>query len=149
MAELTPDEICEKLRLWSEAADISSPRAGGGGLAIYKSDLLARLMYGGEKGPSQTPCPVHEGHWQGINLGWPGQIWSNGKPVEVSPMLQEYYDAGCRCFQHRGSSATTGWQPDVNCCLECEHEWVSARNEFVLSGEVCLKCSAIRAEPDK
>jgi hypothetical protein len=28
----------------------------------------------------------------------------------------------------------------------CEHEWVSARNEVVTSGEICKKCYAIRAE---
>ncbi len=27
----------------------------------------------------------------------------------------------------------------------CQHEWVDARNKYVLSGEVCLKCYAIRA----
>lgn len=29
--------------------------------------------------------------------------------------------------------------------LECQHEWVDARNEFVQSGELCLKCHAVRA----
>jgi hypothetical protein len=28
---------------------------------------------------------------------------------------------------------------------KCEHNWVDARNKFVESGEVCLKCCAIRA----
>ena len=28
----------------------------------------------------------------------------------------------------------------------CEHEWVSARNEAVLEGEMCPRCGAIRAE---
>lgn len=27
---------------------------------------------------------------------------------------------------------------------ECAHEWVDARNEYVLSGEWCPKCNAIR-----
>lgn len=27
----------------------------------------------------------------------------------------------------------------------CEHEWVSAVNEVIKSGEFCLKCHAIRA----
>jgi len=30
--------------------------------------------------------------------------------------------------------------------VSCEHEWVSARNEAVTSGEICKKCFAIRAE---
>ncbi len=29
----------------------------------------------------------------------------------------------------------------------CEHEWVDARNEAVESGEMCVKCHAIRATP--
>lgn len=30
---------------------------------------------------------------------------------------------------------------------ECDHEWVSARNKYVTSGEICAKlCGAIRAE---
>ena len=28
---------------------------------------------------------------------------------------------------------------------ECDHEWVDATNEVVESGEVCLKCHAVRA----
>jgi hypothetical protein len=29
--------------------------------------------------------------------------------------------------------------------LECAHNWVDARNKVISSGEVCLKCGAIRA----
>jgi len=29
----------------------------------------------------------------------------------------------------------------------CAHEWADARNAVVLSGEVCLKCGAVRAAP--
>jgi len=32
---------------------------------------------------------------------------------------------------------------------ECDHEWVDARNEVVSSGEVCLKCHAVRAAPEE
>lgn len=87
-------------------------------LAISKSCLLSRLIYGGEH-PSKTPCPVHKGTWVGIHFGWPGDNWVDGKgnktPVEVSPMLQKWYDEGCRCFQHKGCNCTTGWQPDAAC----------------------------------
>jgi hypothetical protein len=31
----------------------------------------------------------------------------------------------------------------------CEHEWVDARNRYVQSGELCLKCNAIRAAQDQ
>lgn len=30
--------------------------------------------------------------------------------------------------------------------VQCKHEWASARNEVVKSGEICLKCFAIKAE---
>jgi len=29
---------------------------------------------------------------------------------------------------------------------QCEHNWVSAKNSVVISGEVCTKCHVIRAE---
>jgi len=32
---------------------------------------------------------------------------------------------------------------------ECDHEWVDARNRYVQSGELCLKCHAIRAAQDQ
>lgn len=78
-------------------------------LLISKSCLLDRLIHGGEA-PSSMPCPVHKGHWSGIHLGWPGQRWSNGTPVEESAQCREWFDAGCRCFQHY-CGCTTGWQP--------------------------------------
>ncbi len=82
-------------------------------LAVRKSCLLDRMVNCGEK-PSETPCPVHEGQWAGIHLGWPGQMWANGRPVEVSELCQKWYDAGCRCFMHK-CGCTTGWQPDEAC----------------------------------
>ena len=121
-----PLDICNVLAQWAEAAEVSSPRAGIGRLAIAKSDLLNRLIYGGERGPSQTPCPVHEGHWSGCHFGWPGAenvgFMPSGfgaiigsPPREVEPMLQEWWDAGCRCATHKGSTCTTGWNPDEHC----------------------------------
>lgn len=86
-------------------------------LAVRKSCLLDRMLYG-EEHPSKTPCPVHKGRWSGCHFHWPGQKWSDGSQMEVSPMLQEWYDAGCRCFMH-SCGCTTGWNPDENCgCLE-------------------------------
>ena len=89
---------------------------------ISKSCLLDRMLYCGEK-PSQTPCPVHKGVWSGVHLGWPNTFWTNFKtgektPVEVSEQCREWYDAGCRCFQHQ-CGCTTGWQPDKHCgCIK-------------------------------
>jgi hypothetical protein len=38
-------------------------------------------------------------------------------------------------------------QPDAaRAAGECTHEWVSARNEYVQSGEMCRKCLLLRAE---
>ena len=33
---------------------------------------------------------------------------------------------------------------NVAVAADCEHEWVSAVNEVVKSGEICLKCNAVR-----
>jgi hypothetical protein len=88
-------------------------------LAIMKSCLLDRVLYQGER-PSQTPCPVHKGIWSGCHIGWPGQTWSDGRPVDVSEQLQKWHDAGCRCHLHK-CGCTTGWQPDVHCgCVSVE-----------------------------
>ena len=110
---------CAALALWAEVAEVVSPRGGAGSLAVVKSDLLNRLIYGGERGPSKTPCPVHKGVWSGCHIGWPGSVWRGAggveEPMEVSPVLQKAWDEGCRCATHRGSSCTTGWQPDEHC----------------------------------
>lgn len=82
-------------------------------LKIEKSCLLDRVLYNGEK-PSRTPCPVHQGLWSGCHIGWPGQKWNDGRPVEESSQCREWYDAGCRCFLH-SCGCTTGWNPDEHC----------------------------------
>lgn len=125
-----PREFCEKIDAW--AALMSASAASGTSfdgtsgfssawgfvrLAIGKSCLLDRMLYGGER-PSETACPVHEGEWSGSHLGWPGQTWKlpagGTQPVEESPLLRQWYDAGCRCFGHK-CGCTTGWQPDAAC----------------------------------
>lgn len=119
---MKPEDYCAALEKWAELYldsenelrpdMMSGLRAAFNTirLAVSKSCLLDRLIYGGEK-VSQTPCPVHKGRWSGIQVGWPGQKWSNGEDVEVSPMLQKWYDEGCRCFKH-SCGCTTGWQPE-------------------------------------
>lgn len=37
-------------------------------IAIYKSNLLSRLIYGSQRLRS-TPCPKHKGHWSGYGWG--------------------------------------------------------------------------------
>lgn len=91
-------------------------------ISVEKSCLLDRLLYCGEN-PSQTPCPVHKGMWSGCHGPWPGQFLINLRSGEKylanpDPVLQQWYDEGCRCFQHR-CGCTTGWQPDEHCgCLK-------------------------------
>ena len=126
-------DVCSAMAAWATAAGVSRVTEGEtrtdsntGALIVWKSDLLNRLIYGGEKAPSQTPCPVHKGSWSGCHFGWPGDEAVSFKPTgfgaiigspprEVSPHLQAWYDEGCRCFRHKGSSCTTGWQPDEFC----------------------------------
>ncbi len=91
-------------------------------LLIGKSCLLDRLIYHGEH-PSQTPCPIHKGKWSGCHFAWPGAEWvhiadGSRSPADVDPLLQQWHDAGCRCYQHK-CGCTTGWQPDESCgCLD-------------------------------
>lgn len=123
-----PESFCEKMDEWAGLMADAERVADGKSftrawqevrLAIGKSCLLSRTLYGGEK-PSQTPCPVHKGKWSGIHHGWPGTVWSDGKPIEESPRCRVMYDEGCRCFQH-GCGCTTGWNPDESCgCIAVE-----------------------------
>jgi hypothetical protein len=102
-------DICNAIAQWAEVAGVTTA-AGRGAVTVAKSDLLNRLIYGGEAGPSRTPCPVHKGVWSGLDSGWPGE-------PDPKAELQEWWDAGCRCATHRGSGMTTGWNPDRHCCL--------------------------------
>ncbi len=131
-AMLTPDQVCEKLAAWAEVAGIRSRTevtelgysGGEGSLVTTKSDLLLRMIYAGEM-PSQTKCPVHKGVWSGIHFGWQKTFAAayaekdEVARIDSSEMLQKWVDDGCRCFQHKGSHATTGWQPDEACgCVD-------------------------------
>ena len=110
--ELSRDDaldVCNAIAQWAEVAGVTTA-AGPGALAVAKSDLLNRLIYGGEAGPSRTPCPVHKGVWSGYQDGWPGE-------TDPKPEQQAWWDAGCRCATHRGSRMMTGWNPDRHCCL--------------------------------
>ena len=48
-------------------------------------------------------------------------------------------------FEEIAGTLPEGSHIDIQQAL-CEHEWVSARNDFILSGEVCVKCYRIRQE---
>ena len=75
-----PREFCEALETWAQVfatardGDDVETRArreefatnwSAVYLAIRKSCLLDRLLYGGEKLRTR-PCPVHKGRWSGI-----------------------------------------------------------------------------------
>jgi hypothetical protein len=130
-----PEVFCEKLDEWAdlvsnkESSRIGDPKKFREAwqtvrLAISKSCLLSRTIYHNEK-PSQTPCPVHKGVWSGIHLGWPNTFWydiktgEKSRPIKESPQLREWYDAGCRCFQH-SCQCTSGWNPDIHCGCKSE-----------------------------
>ena len=118
-ADPAPLDVCNALAAWAEVAGIVKSDGSKGRLAVVKSDLLNRLIYGGEAGPSRTPCPVHKGKWSGCHFGWPGSVWRNAtgeSPMDEDPRLREWWDAGCRCATHHGSGCTTGWNPDRYCC---------------------------------
>ena len=93
-------------------------------LAISKSCLLDRMLYGGEQ-PSKTPCPVHKGRWSGCHGPWPGWVSTGFNqfpsrevttvPATPDPMCQQWWDEGCRCATHKSCSCTTGWNPDSAC----------------------------------
>ena len=79
-------DVCNAIAQWAEVAGVTTA-AGSGAIAVARSDLLKRLIYGGEAGPSRTPCPVHRGVWTGLYSGWPGE-------PDPKPELQAWWDAG-------------------------------------------------------
>ena len=110
-----PRRFCEAMDKWAALMAAKDPEHFETAwrtvrMAIGKSCLLDRMLYGGEQA-SEVPCPVHKGIWSGIHLGWPGDKWSDGSPVKEDPQLRAWWDAGCRCAKHVGCGCTTGWQP--------------------------------------
>lgn len=74
-----PSFVCEAMRTWAEAYKTPLPTddpykrkeredfAAAWDkvhMAIYKSNLLYRLLYAGEKLRTE-PCPIHKGRWSG------------------------------------------------------------------------------------
>ena len=99
-----PLDVCNSIAQWAEVACVTTA-AWSGAIAVAKSDLLNRLIYGGEAGPSRTPCPVHNGVWSGFHSGWPGE-------PDHKPDLQAWWDAGYRCATHsatRSSIRQSDW----------------------------------------
>src|ERR1700720_446420 len=104
-----PSEFCDKIDQWAVYAieqkgnlvpDFEKSWAQVR-LAIRKSCLLDRMLYGGER-PSETPCPVHKGTWSGVSIH-PTDEWIDAKgnrtPANADTVRQKEYDAGCRCWQ--------------------------------------------------
>jgi hypothetical protein len=75
---LTVTEMCDALRTWSRlAADYLEKNYGltphlvqSAFLAVDKSALLGRMLYGQEK-PRTEPCPECKGVWRGCFLNCP------------------------------------------------------------------------------
>jgi hypothetical protein len=116
--QMTAREYCQRFYAWLPLAEkhIVGFNQGNVRLAVEKSCLLDRMIYGGEQ-PSQTPCPVHEGKWRGIGFMGPVSL-TVASPEGPRIMTQiEVIEAGCRCYKHT-CGCTTGWQPDEHCgCL--------------------------------
>lgn len=99
-----PREFCDALDIWADVFAMAQRSDDGETrarreefhahwvkvrLAIRKSCLLERLLYGGEKLRTR-PCPVHKGQWSGV----------------TDPACQ-YCGVGptCKC--------NTGWLPEA------------------------------------
>lgn len=66
------------------------------------------------------------------------RLWMDMYPPEeghdcVTPFDQFLYTDRCLSYDNKK--------------IACQHEWVSAKNNYVKSGEICTKCFALRAEP--
>jgi len=89
-------EHCQKLLTYLETArEYLEPRIGELALqelelAVSKSAFLLRMLYYGEE-PRTVPCPVHKGHWSGIN--------GSDDPAKI-----------CECTARDGT--ITGWLPN-------------------------------------
>lgn len=61
-------DYCAALETWSKVVSKKDPTTArlhsSIRLSIYKSSLLARLIYGGEKLRTKE-CPIHKGVWDG------------------------------------------------------------------------------------
>jgi hypothetical protein len=90
---------CGSLETWASAVrqnpDMArlSQSIGEVFLAIRKSNLLARLIYGGQKLRTRK-CPVHKGHWSGCVFEDPGCGCLDGSNVtgwlaEAEPPMEE------------------------------------------------------------
>lgn len=108
-------EYCEAFQTWAnlylkaepdDYAAFSHVR-----IAVDKSNLLWRLIYGGEKVRTR-PCPVHKGEWSGCILD-PDKL------------------CACAC-----GSNLTGWLPDDD--TGCTHQW-NQGGVARLTGEVDSK----------
>lgn len=60
---------------------------------------------------------------------------------ETILITTESYDEAAEMLSEIIPVFENEWTP----CPEDEHEWIDARNELVLSGEVCVNCWEIRA----
>ena len=91
---------------------------------------LARLQAGS---PAATPDEGGPITVMGMEINVEGECARLLTPCRMSP----FHVKGRYC-------KVCGTVPEA-----CEHEWVDARNEAVLSGLICRKCHALTPEPDE
>lgn len=122
---------CDALRTWSRCMLERHGYASRAGravayveLQIRKSNLLARLIYGGEELRTRE-CPRHRGRWSGVGVCRHGC-------GETGWIPNDWPDAFPRCSLHPDRPAvgrTVSVQPDgeyaaVDECFECyEARW--------------------------
>ena len=87
-------------------------------LVLMKSNLAARLVYGGEK-VRETPCPKHKGRWSGC-------VWGDAACIE-----------GCMW-----GSNVTGWLPEPHAFVLYERD-EDQRRYFPMETERCRVCGGI------
>lgn len=106
-------------------------------IVIPKSNLLARLLYGGEK-LRTTPCPVHCGTWSGVPFpaAW-FKADLSGNPYYCGCQGTGWLPEGVEprptvVFTERGCS-NCGWKPPSTCwfpppaCPQCERQAITRR----------------------
>jgi hypothetical protein len=129
----TASEHCRALMDWVETIQASGydPRVGEAWSMIYlplmKSNLAARLVYGGEKVRTE-PCPKHKGRWSGCQ-------WGSGACTE-----------GCM-----SGSNVTGWLAEPHEFVQRPGLSDGERSFYEREGidpmELCWKCNAPRHKP--
>lgn len=77
---------------------------------------------------------------EGGGVTYSGGFW-RVTSSDLARLLQKAYEQGRREVEEAVGAG--GVQSPIR--QHCKHEWVDARNRYVESGEICLRCGSIRA----